>query len=152
MTRGPGRIVVAGLLGAVAMVPVGLALGAAGLEVNRYGELLAEQLTGSRRPAVLFAVHLVIGIVSAVPPAVVATSWCPRRGTTVIACGAAYGAGYWLVVNAVSLPLTYGRPFPWTEGAASVWPSLLVHLVYGTVVALVLARDGSRPRHAPPVR
>lgn len=131
-------VVVAGLAGALAMVPVGLALSAAGFEVNRYGELLAEQLTGTRRPAVLFVLHLLIGVVSAVPAVVIAALLRPRRGILVVG-GAVYGAVYWLGINALSLPITYRRPFPWTEGLASVWPSLLVHVIYGLVVALVVA-------------
>lgn len=143
-------VAVAGLVGALAMVPVGLALSAMGFEVNRYGELLAEQLTGSRRPAVLFALHLVIGVVSAVPLAVVAAVLHPLRVIMLVG-GGVYGAAYWLGVNALALPLVYRRPFPWIEGVASVWPSLLVHVVYGLAAALVLAQavipDGAGPRH-----
>lgn len=147
------RVVVgAGLVGALAMVPVGLALSAAGFEVNRYGELLAEQLTGARRPAVLFAIHLVIGVVSVVPLAVAAAALRPRRVVMLVG-GAVYAAAYWLGVNALALPLVYGRPFPWMEGVASVWPSLLVHVVYGLAAALALVQarsampDRTGPRH-----
>lgn len=148
------RVVVgAGFVGAVAMVPVGLALSAAGFEVNRYGELLAEQLTGSRRPAVLFALHLVIGVVSVVPLAVAAAAALRPRRMIMLVGGAVYGAAYWLGVNALALPLLYDRPFPWMEGVASVWPSLLVHVVYGLAAALALAQaqsampDRTGPRH-----
>lgn len=145
-------MIVAGLVGAIAMVPVGLALSAAGFEVNRYGELLAEQLTGSRRPAVLLALHLGIGVVSVVPLAIAAAVLRPRPVIMLLG-GGVYGATYWLGVNALALPLVYSRPFPWIEGIASVWPSLLVHVVYGLAAALVLAQAltampvGAGPRH-----
>ncbi len=142
-------MVVAGVVGALAMVPVGLALSVAGFEVNRYGELLAEQLTGTRRPVVLLALHLVIGVVSAVPLAVAAAALRPRPGIAV-AGGVVYGATYWLVVNALALPLLYRRPAPWTEGAAAVWPSLLVHVVFGLAAAIVIARAQARAGFARP--
>jgi hypothetical protein len=144
-------VLVAGIAGAVAMIPPGLALSAAGFEVNRYGVLLAQQLMGivTRPPLpVLLVLHLIIGVAGAVP---LAALWWARgvpgmAGRSLV--GASYGAAYWLVVNSLLLPTLYGRPFPWTEGAASVWPSLVVHLVYGTVTALGLARLPSM-RHGP---
>jgi hypothetical protein len=142
-------VLLAGLAGAVAMIPPGLALSAAGFEVNRYGVLLAQQLTGTPgRPAllVLLVLHLIIGMVSAVPLGL----WWRARGvpgpTGRWVTGATYGGAYWLAVNALLLPTLYGRPFPWSEGAGSVWPSLVVHLLYGSVTAVVLGRlSAGRP-------
>lgn len=134
----PLAALLAGLAGAVAMIPVGLALNAAGLQVNRYGEVLARQLTGGAAPAMLLAQHMLIGALSALPLGLWAVFVRPVRTGVAMATGAAYGVGYWFVINALALPWLYGRPHPWTEGPAAVWPSLVAHVVYGVVAALVL--------------
>ena len=52
--------------------------------------------------------------------------------------GSQGGAGYWLLVNAVTLPTLFGQQHPWERGPAAVWPSLLVHVIFGLGVAAVL--------------
>jgi hypothetical protein len=54
--------------------------------------------------------------------------------------GALYGAGFYVAMNSLALPIYFGDPTPWELGAATVYPSLGVHLVYGAVVGLVAWR------------
>jgi len=63
--------------------------------------------------------------------------------------GALYGAGIWLVVNSISLPLVFGRLTPWALGWPAMWPSLAVHVVYG-LVAAVVARRLAHPKDQAP--
>lgn len=140
--------VVGGLAGAIAMIPPGVVLDAAGFEVNRYGVILARQLTGSADRPVLLGLHLLIGIVSAVPLGVARGWWRGRPSVWLAASGAVYGASYWLVVNALALPWLYARPRPWAEGAAAVWPSLAVHVIYGVVTTLIVLGWYGRGRRA----
>lgn len=135
--------IVAGTVGAMAMVPIGLVLlFGAGAEVNVYGELLAESLFGASFPSILFAEHLVVGWLGALPLGLILTR---IRRAPQVAVGAAYGAAMWLVLNSLALPWVFGRPTPWQLGFDAIWPSLLVHVVYGVVTALVWRRSGPRP-------
>jgi uncharacterized membrane protein YagU involved in acid resistance len=88
---------------------------------------------------VLLAMHLVIGVISAIPPVLVAWAgrWPPNLLPGLVA-GAGYGVGYWFLVNAVTLPALFGRQHPWERGPSAVWPSLLVHVIFGLGVAAVL--------------
>ena len=54
--------------------------------------------------------------------------------------GAAYGAGFYLPVNSLALPWLFGDPTPWELGWNVVYPSLIVHVVYGVSVALASRR------------
>lgn len=126
-----------GVAGSLAMVPVGLAAGALGASVNVYGELVLRALTGSAHPLLLAVEHLLIGWATAVPLVVVLQL---ARHRHAVALGIAYGAGAWLLVNSLALPFAFGQPTPWQVGISAVWGSLLVHLVFGGVAALVSRR------------
>jgi uncharacterized membrane protein YagU involved in acid resistance len=65
-----------------------------------------------------------------------------RRRDRLLA-GLAYGAGFYVAVNSLVLPLAFGDPTPWQLGFETVYPSLWIHLVYGFVVAW-LARPPAR--------
>lgn len=58
--------------------------------------------------------------------------------------GLAYGLLYYVVVNAVALPWLFGDAFPWQLGWGYVYPSLVVHLVFGLSIA-VTARKFNQP-------
>lgn len=121
------------------MIPPGMLLTATGYEVNHYGRLLVEWLLGTDHRAALLAVHLLIGLISALP---LALAWSRAgRGLGVqnaLLLGAAYGTGYWLIVNTLALPILFGRAIPWSEGTGALWPSFALHLVFGTVATLVV--------------
>ncbi len=130
---------VGGLAGAVAMIPPAMLLTAGGYQVNRYGRLLVEWLLGTDHRGALLSAHLLIGLISALPLAFAGSR--AGRGSGLrkaLLVGAAYGAVYWLMVNTLALPVLFGRVVPWFEGAGALWPSLVLHLVFGTVAALVV--------------
>lgn len=133
-----GRSIAAGTLGGMAMVPVGMVLLSAGYEVNKYGELVIRQLLGQFLYSAMAIEHFAISVGMAVPfVAVLARR--PMRHPVLL--GAGYGAFAWLAVNSLALPLAFGQPTPWQLGIDAIWPSLLVHVVYGLVLGAVVARD-----------
>ena len=138
---------VAGIAGSVAMVPFGLVIRRMlGLPLNRYGELVLRLLVGRATPLGLAAEHLLIGWAMALPlVALRRRAWVARPAVA----GAAYGAAIWLVVNSLALPLAFAQPTPWSQGPSAIWPSLLVHMVYGVVAAKVLARLQGVPPGTP---
>jgi uncharacterized membrane protein YagU involved in acid resistance len=85
--------------------------------------------------------HLLISVAMALP-LVVLVGRTARRSPLLL--GALYGAAVWLVVNSLLLPAAFGRPTPWRLGWSAIWPSLMVHVIYGTVAAMVAGRS-SRP-------
>jgi len=129
----------AGTVAGLAMIPFAAVFRAAGLRINAYGaktlELVVEQVAGPLHYLLTFVQHMLISWVVAVP-LLVLLGWVSRRSHRVL-LGLAYGAAFYVVVNSLALPLAFGDPTPWRLGFDTVYPSLLVHLVYGSVVALV---------------
>ena len=119
---------VSGTAGSGAMLPFGIVLRRMGYSVNVYGQLMANALFGHPPPWVLVAQHFVIGWSLALPPLRL-FGWLERFPRIFV--GAAYGFIAWLALNSLALPIVFGRPTPWQLGSAAIWPSLLVHLVYG---------------------
>jgi uncharacterized membrane protein YagU involved in acid resistance len=136
------RLIVAslksGTIGALAMVPFGLAFRASGLRVGYYGPLFASLFLDSPGPAVLFAQHLVLGWISAFPLVLLLGAFVTRWPPVLL--GAIYGALYYVVINSLVLPLYFGDPLPWGLGVATVIPSLVIHLVFGATVGYVAKR------------
>lgn len=124
----------AGLLAGAAMMPFGISLRAFGHPVNVYGELVVRSVLGSAPIMAMLVLHAAVSIALAVP----FVSFAPRR--RLVLHGAAYGAASWAIVNATILPLWFGRPTAWALGLSAVWPSLLVHIVYGVVLGVATAR------------
>lgn len=122
-----------GTLAALAMMPFGLLFKLLGLRVGHYGPKLAQWLFGQAGALLLLAQHFVLGWLSALP-----LLWALRRvpaRRARLAWGAGYGAAYYVVLNSLALPLAFGDPTPWALGWQIVWPSLVVHLVFGVCVA-----------------
>lgn len=131
---------IAGIVGGVAMIPFGLVLRwVLGYSLNVYGELLVRAILGRVSPWALAIEHFLIAWGMALP-LVALLAWRRRAGPLLL--GALYGAGIWLVVNSLLLPVIFGRPTPWRLGWPAIWPSLLVHVVYGAVAATVAGRIG----------
>jgi uncharacterized membrane protein YagU involved in acid resistance len=124
----------AGTIAALAIVPLAPLFRAAGLRIGHYGPKFAALFFDDPQPWLLFLQHLVIGWVSALPLLLVLL--LTRAGRWPVWTGAAYGAGYYLVVNSLALPLYFGDALPWQLGAATVLPSLVGHVAFGAVVAL----------------
>lgn len=128
---------VSGTAGALAMMPIGLLFRLFDLRVGHYGPKFAALYLAAPGPAALFVQHLVLGWISALP-----LVWLPLASWPLgrqLAVGAVYGAGYYVAVNSLALPLYFGDALPWQLGAAVVMPSLVVHLVFGAAVAAALA-------------
>lgn len=144
------EILRSGTIASLVMMPPGFVFQALGLRVGHYGPKFAGLLVDAPTPAYLFAQHLVLGWVSAVPLlAWLTRAWASRHPVT---AGAVYGAAYYVAVNSLGLPWWFGDPTPWQIGPATVIPSLVVHLVYGASIGYTAARFGfvAQARRTPP--
>ncbi len=115
------------------MMPFGMTFRMAGMRVGHYGPKFAELYSTNPGPALLFVQHMVLGWVSAVP--LVLALARVRSFPRAMAIGAAYGVMYYVVVNALALPIYFGDALPWNLGLPTVLPSLVVHTVFGLAVA-----------------
>jgi uncharacterized protein len=136
-----------GAIAGLAMIPFAAVFRGLGWRVNEYGrrtlEMVASDVTSPARDLLLFVQHQLIAVVAAVPVLLVLASVRDRRVRVVL--GAIYGTGFYFVVNATALPAAFGDPPPWTLGATTVIPSLVVHVVYGMVLGW-LAPDPNAAR------
>ncbi len=106
-----------------------------------------------------FVVHMVFAVVIGAGFGVFAVRQRIRVGETMF-WGLIYGAFWWFLGPQTLLPLFRGLPVAWTlAGARALLPSLIGHLAYGLVVALVfvlLRRDhaatATEPLVGPTVR
>lgn len=128
--------VVGGLVAGIAMMPFGAVLRALGHQVNVYGELMVRSVLGSTPMLAQLVFHVAVSITLAIP-FVLFARW--RGGASVVA-GGIYGVLSWAVLNATLLPLWFDRTTGWALGFEVIWPSLLVHLVYGVSLGVVMAR------------
>lgn len=135
------------MLAGLAMIPFAAVFRSAGLRINEYGaktlRLFVGDLTGPGYFALTFAQHMLISVFAALP-LLLALRFVPQRGQRLL-LGTAYGAGFYVVVNSIALPLAFGDPTPWQLGFETVYPSLVVHLVYGFVVAWFARASWSDP-------
>jgi len=136
-----------GTLAGLAMIPFAAVFRARGLRINEYGRKTLELVVGDVSPwlhaALTLVQHLVISWIAAVP-----LLWIVRRldnPRVAVAAGATYGAGFYVVVNSWALPFAFGDPSPWQLGFDTVYPSLVVHLVYGCVLAWLAHRGSFTP-------
>ncbi len=124
------------------MVPVGVLLKRVlGYPVNVYGEILLERVLGRAPPVALAIEHFSISWWMAVPLAALTQR---TIGKAPFWTGVAYGAAIWLVLNSLALPFVFARPTPWTLGWTAIWPSLLIHVLYGAVTLMTLRRIAAR--------
>lgn len=125
------------------MIPFAAVFRSLGLRVNEYGKKTLELLVGDVAPplhyGLTFVQHLVISWLAAVPLLLLLVGIANRR--TRLIAGAAYGAAFYAAVNSLALPIAFGDPTPWEIGFATVYPSLVIHLIYGVVIAM-MARTG----------
>ena len=63
--------------------------------------------------------------------------------------GASYGAAYYGVVNSLALPLYFGDLTPWQLGWATIYPSLIGHMVYGASIGFTSQRFVARMHQEP---
>lgn len=133
------------------MVPFAAAFRLRGLRINEYGRKTLELVVGDVSPwlhdALTFAQHLVISWIAALPLLVFVRHIADSRLR--VLAGATYGAGLYVVLNSWALPFAFGDPTPWQLGFDMVYPSLVVHVVYGCVLPLVARRGSFAPSRAP---
>lgn len=133
------------------MIPFAAVFRGVGLRINEYGnktlELVVGDITGPAHYALTFVQHMVISWFAALP-LLLCLGLLARKRDRVLA-GGVYGAGFYVVVNSLVLPLAFGDSTPWQLGFETVYPSLVVHLVYGIVVAL-LARSAAESSESEP--
>lgn len=132
----------AGTIASLAMMAFGLLFKWMGLRVGHYGPKVGEALFGLHpdpsMPVLLLAQHFAIGWLSALP---LLLFWLWRAPRTIrMSDGLLYGLAYYLAVNALALPWIFGDAFPWQLGWSTLYPSLVVHLVFGVSIALTAWR------------
>lgn len=129
----------AGTAAGLTMVPFAAVFQRFGLRVNEYGRkalaLLVGDVSAPLQYLTAFIQHLAISGVAAVPLLLLLGRRSRKRDRLLV--GLAYGALFYVVVNSLALPIAFGDPTPWRLGFAVVYPSLLIHLVYGFTVALL---------------
>lgn len=133
-----------GTIASLVMMPLGFLFKFLELRVGYYGPKLAALLFGDPTRFLLFVQHLVLGWVSALPLLYI-LAYLPGRHPPV-AIGTAYGIGYYVVVNSLALPLLFADPTPWQLGLEFVYPSLLVHAVFGASIGFTAKGFVSRAR------
>ena len=127
-----------GTIASLVIVPLAPLFKAAGLRIGHYGPKFAVLFFDDPQPWLLFVQHLVIGWVSALPLLVILM----RTGAAQrpLITGAVYGAAYYVAVNSLSLPIYFGDPTPWQMGWATIYPSLIGHIVFGASIGLTSKR------------
>lgn len=155
-TESGGGTARSGLAGAAAGLAGGLVFGAAMAVVGTLPSVA--QIVRSDSAVLGFALHMLIAaVIGAGFGLLVAHQQV--RGSETLFWGLLYGAFWWFLGPQTLLPILTGGPVAWDlAGAREVFPSLVGHLVYGGVTALVfvaLRRRGvqrRRPRIGPLLR
>lgn len=127
-----------GTIASLVMMPFGLLFKLLDLRVGHYGPKVAELIFGQSSLIVLLAQHLVIGWLSALPLLLILVRIRGLAAPAVI--GAVYGLAYYVAVNSLALPLLFGDPTPWQSGLDVIYPSLLIHVVFGGCIGLTARR------------
>jgi hypothetical protein len=127
-----------GTAAALAMMPFGAVFRVAGYRVGHYGPKFAGLFVSEPGPVFLFFQHIILGWLSAAP--LVAWLLLRRTNWSPVVLGAGYGALYYVLVNSLGLPLFFGDELPWSLGVSTVFPSLIVHIVFGLAVGYLLQR------------
>jgi hypothetical protein len=134
-----------GTIASLVIVPLSPLFNAMGLRIGHYGPKFAALFVNDPQPWQLFAQHLVIGWISAVPLLVILMLTSAARWP--LLAGAVYGAAYYVAVNSLALPLYFG-------GWRTVYPSLIGHIIFGLSIGVTARRflaGEKRPSdHLPP--
>ncbi len=121
-----------GIIAALAMIPPAILFKYFGLRVGEYGQNSGALLFGESNPLLLFVQHIIIAGISALPLILLFTKTKYHR--TPILTGAIYGVIYYLIVNSLILPILFGDQTPWELGFRYIYPSLIIHIVYGATL------------------
>ena len=131
-----------GTIASITMIPFGFLFQLLGLRVGHYGKKLLEAFF-TNLPEVTFRMlmlieHFVIGWLSAAPLLVLLVLL--KKRLPAWAVGAIYGLGYYVVLNSLALPLIFGDQTPWALGFSVMYPSLVIHIVFGVSISLTATR------------
>jgi uncharacterized membrane protein YagU involved in acid resistance len=133
-----------GTIASLVVLPLGILFRFMGLRIGHYGPKFAALFVHDPQPWQLFLQHMLIGLVSTLPLLVVLLYWGATRWWAML--GAAYGAGFYVVVNSLALPIYFGDPTPWQLGWSTIYPSLVGHVAFGMAIAFTsrsfVARHG----------
>ena len=131
-----------GTIASIAMIPFGLLFQLLGLRVGHYGKKLLEvfftDLPELTFRLLMIVQHFVIGWISAAPLLIVLILLKHRLPRWSV--GAIYGVVYYVVLNSLALPLSFGDRTPWQLGFPVIYPSLIIHIVFGISVGLTSKR------------
>lgn len=131
-----------GTIASVAMIPFGFLFQLLGLRVGHYGKKLLEvfftELPELTFRLLMIVQHFVIGWISAAPLLIVLVLLKHRLPRWSV--GGIYGAAYYVVLNSLALPLSFGDRTPWQLGFSVIYPSLIIHIVFGVSIGLTSKR------------
>lgn len=131
-----------GTIASIAMIPFGFLFQLLGLRVGHYGKKLLEvfftDLPELTFRLLMFVEHFAIGWLSAVPLLILLVLM--KNRLPALSVGAVYGVAYYVVLNSFLLPLSFGDKTPWTLGFSVMYPSLIIHIVFGVSIALTSKR------------
>ncbi len=127
-----------GTYASLAMIPFGVLFRALDLRIGHYGKKVVEAAFGELSPplfrALVLVEHFIIGWISALPLLWLLMHKSEQRMAPTWIYGAAYGTAYYVLLNSLFLPWFFDDPLPWTLGFTTVYPSLIVHIVFGLTV------------------
>ncbi len=121
-----------GTIAALVMIPPGILFKYFDLHIGNYGPKFGAFLFGEINPLMLFIQHIIISCLSAVPLIILFTKTNCKRMP--ILTGIIYGVIYYLVVNSLLLPIFFKDQTPWELGFNFIYPSLVIHIIYGASV------------------
>jgi len=131
-----------GTIASIAMIPFGILFQLLGLRVGHYGKKLLEvfftDLSELAFRLLMFIEHFAIGWLSAAPLLILLV--LVKNRLPAWSVGAIYGAAYYVVLNSLLLPLSFGDRTPWELGFSVMYPSLTIHVVFGISIALTSKR------------
>lgn len=131
-----------GTIASIAMIPFGFVFQLLGLRVGHYGKKLLDVFLNNYSEMtfrlLMFIEHFVIGWLSAAPLLVLLVLLKNRLAAWAV--GAIYGLGYYVLLNSLALPLIFGDATPWALGVSVVYPSLVIHIIFGVSIALTARR------------
>lgn len=133
-----------GTIASLLMMPVGFLFRVLDLRIGHYGKKLIEVFFGEL-PLPLFRTivvveHFIIGWLSTTPLLIALLFVAARSSVSLLWVGLAYGVGYYIVLNSWLLPVAFGDPTPWMLGFSHIYPSLIVHIVFGISIAATAKR------------
>ncbi|MEK6805745.1 MAG: hypothetical protein AABY95_03750 [Pseudomonadota bacterium] len=122
-----------GTIASLIMMPFGLLFRMLDLRIGHYGKKLIEVMFGEL-PLALFRTlvlseHFIIGWLSTAPLLLLLIHFGQRLSIWII--GTLYGVAYYVAINSLFLPWCFDELTPWQLGIHAVYPSLIVHLVFG---------------------